>query len=504
MIAAESVRRSKGSWRWEHEPVGLSLAEELTEISGGAHVLTGAAEMAGYLTDWTRRYQGTASCVVRPGSADEVARVIRCCAARGVPVIPQGGNTSLVGGSVPPPGSTPGQGAGRHDGGGQQDSPDGDAAVLLSTRRLDALQSADRLAGHITVGAGATIASVRQRAAAAGLEYGIDLAARDSATVGGTIATNAGGIHTIRYGPTRAQLLGIAAVLADGSVLDNLSAPAAGSTGYDLAQLLAGSEGTLAVITAARLRLWPAEPVAAVLLAGTSGIEQAAQMCGQIRAQVPGLRAAEYFDAAGMDLVCRVTGLPSPPGSGHAGYLLAEVPGDALEAERLGRVRLPPDAAVAQDGRGRAALWAYRDRLTEAIAAAGIPHKIDVAVPVGALGAFRAELDEAVRTADRRADRGHGGREPQVIVFGHIGVGNLHVNVLGPDPGDDTVDEAVARLAAAHGGSVSAEHGIGRAKAGWLRWSRSDAEIAAMRAIKSALDPAGLLNPGVLFPAAAS
>jgi FAD/FMN-containing dehydrogenase len=227
-------------------------------------------------------------------------------------------------------------------------------------------------------------------------------------------------------------------------------------------------------------------------------------MCGQIRAQVPGLRAAEYFDAAGMDLVCRVTGLPSPPGSGHAGYLLAEVPGDALEAERRGRVRLPPDAAVAQDGRGRAALWAYRDRLTEAIAAAGIPHKIDVAVPVGALGAFRAELDEAVRTADRRADRGHGGREPQVIVFGHIGVGNLHVNVLGPAPGDDTVDEAVARLAAAHGGSVSAEHGIGRAKAGWLRWSRSDAEIAAMRAIKSALDPAGLLNPGVLFPAAAA
>lgn len=484
--------------------MGLSLAEELAEISGGAHVLTGAEVMAGYLTDWTRRYRGTASCVVRPGSADEVARVIRCCAARGIPVVPQGGNTSLVGGSVPP--AEHGEPAAGPRGTGLREPPEGGPPVVLSTRRLTALRPADRLAGEVTAGAGATIASVRQRAAAAGLEYGVDLAARDSATVGGTIATNAGGIHTIRYGPTRSQLLGIAAVLADGSVLDNLHSPGAGSTGYDLTQLLAGSEGTLAVITAARLRLWPAEPVAAVLLAGTSGIEQAAELCGQIRGHVPGLRAAEYFDAAGMRLVCRVAGLPAPPGWAHAGYLLAEIPGNALDSQRLARVDLPPDTAVAQDGRGCAALWAYRDRLTEAIAAAGIPHKIDVAVPAGALGAFRAELDEAVRAAsgrsEGRAGAGDGG-QPQVIVFGHIGVGNLHVNVLGPDPADDAVDAAVARLAAAHGGSVSAEHGIGRAKAGWLGWSRSAAEITAMRAIKSALDPAGLLNPGVLFPVTA-
>lgn len=495
--------------------MGLSLAEELAEISGGAHVLAGAELTAGYLTDWTRRYQGTASCVVLPGSAEEVARVIRCCAARGVAVVPQGGNTSLVGGSVPagPAGPAGAAGpAGQPGRGEQREPPDSAGApVVLCTRRLTDLQPVDRLAGQVTAGAGATIASVRQRAAAAGLEYGIDLASRESATVGGTIATNAGGIHTIRYGPTRAQLLGVAAVLADGSVLNNLYSQAAGSAGYDLAQLLAGSEGTLAVITAARLRLWPAEPVAAVLLAGTSGIEQAAELCGQIRVQAPGLRAAEYFDGAGLELVCRAAGLPAPPGPAQPGYLLAEIPGNALDSERLARVDLPPDTAVAQDGRGRAALWAYRELLTEAIASAGIPHKIDVAVPAGALGAFRAELDEAVRAA--AGGRGGGqpggpaggagdGRGPQVIVFGHIGVGNLHVNVLGPDPADDAVDVAVARLAAAHGGSVSAEHGIGRAKAGWLGWSRSDAEIAAMRAIKSALDPAGLLNPGVLFRAA--
>jgi FAD/FMN-containing dehydrogenase len=459
--------------------VGMSLARELAEISGGGHVLVGTDLMAGYLTDWTGRYRGTASCVVRPGSAEEVAAVIRCCAGRGVPVVPQGGNTSLVGGSVPA---------------ASPDHPDR-AAVLLSTRRLDVLEPVDRTAGQIIAGAGASLGALRQRAAAAGMEYGVDLAARDSATVGGTIATNAGGIRAVRYGPTRSQLLGLQAVLADGTVLDNLGSRTAGSTGYDLTQLLAGSEGTLAVITAARLLLRPAEPVAAVLLAGTGGIEQAARLCGQIRAQLPGLRAAEYFDAAGLDLVCEAAGLPPPLAAAYPAYLLAEIPGDALDLQRLARVELPEDTWVAQDGRDSATLWAYRERLTEAISSAGIPHKIDVAVPADALGTFRAELDDVVRTAVGQA--GH--RAPRVIVFGHIGVGNLHVNVLGPDPAQDSVDAAVARLAAAHGGSVSAEHGIGRAKAGWLRWSRSEAEIATMRAIKSALDPDGVLNPGVLL-----
>jgi FAD/FMN-containing dehydrogenase len=451
------------------------LAAELAGITGRAHVLTDADQQAGYLTDWTRRYQGTASCVVLPGSADEVAGVIRCCTARGVPVVPQGGNTGLVGGSVPPAGARR-------------------PPVVLSTRRLTRLHPVDVLAGQVTAGAGVTIARLRAAAAASGLEYGVDLAARDSATVGGTIATDAGGIHTIRYGPTRAQLLGVAAVLADGSVLNDLSGLAAASTGYDLAQLLAGSEGTLAVLTAARLRLWPAEPVAAVLLAGAAGIGPAAGLLAEIRAHVPALRAAEYFEAAGLDLVRRSAGLPAPLRHEHAGYLLAEIGGNALDSQRLAAAALPPDTAVAQDARGRAALWAYRERLTEAIATVGIPHKIDVAVPAGALGAFRADLDEAVRAAAA-------GQDPQVIVFGHLGVGNLHVNVLGPDPADDAVDVAVARLAVRHGGSGAAEHGIGRAKSGWLSWSRPAAQIAVMRAIKTALDPAGLLNPGVIFPA---
>jgi len=468
------------------------LIADLRAVIGSAHVLAEPDVVAGYATDWTRRYSGVAACVVRPASTAEVADVIRACAAHGAPIVPQGGNTSLLGGSVPsdrmpvPP-------------------------VILWTGRLTSLDPVDTRSSQVTVGAGVTIAKLRAHAAAAGLSYGVDLASRDTATVGGTIATNAGGIRAIRYGPTRAQVAGVTAVLADGSVVGNMSGLTASAAGYDIAQLLTGSEGTLAVITAARLRLRIAEPAVAVLMAGVAGIDAAADLLARIGAAVPGVLAGEYFDSAGMDLVCRAAGLPLPrgydrsvaegasAGDGAAGFLLAELTsGDAGPddiAQRLAGAALPDQTWVATDSRGMAALWAYRERLTEAIATTGIPHKMDVAVPAGELGAFRSELDGVVRAATVHDS------ESLVIVFGHIGVGNLHVNVIGPDPADTSVDVAVARLAAAHGGSVAAEHGVGRAKAAWLGLTRSVAEIAAMHAIKAALDPAGLLNPGVLLPA---
>ncbi len=356
---------------------------------------------------------------------------------------------------------------------------------MLSTRRLRDLGQVDLVASQVTAGAGVTIADLDAHARKAGLGYGVDLASRDSATVGGTIATNAGGVHTVRYGFTRAQLLGVEAVLADGAVVSRLAGLTSDNTGYDLPGLLAGSEGTLGVITAARLRLWPVETTLTTLLAGVDGIDAAAALFADIRAGADRVQAAEYFEAEGVELVRAVTGLPLPLGRGYPAYLLAETAG-ADAAERLARLPALADAAVATDQGSRDRLWAYRERHTDAISAVGIPHKLDVAVPIGALGAFRAALADVV-----------GGT--RTIVFGHIGVGNLHINVLGPDTGDDRVDEAVLRLAAAHGGSVSAEHGIGRAKARWLPLSRSAEEIAAMRAVKSALDPAGLLNPGVLF-----
>jgi len=443
-----------------------ALLAELAAIVGAEHVLADPDLVAGYTTDWTRRFRGSARCVIRPGDAREVSRALLACARHAAPVVPQGGNTGLVGGGV---------------------ALDGDA-VVMSTRRLRRLGPVDTLAGQVTAGAGVTIAELRAHAARAGLEYGVDLAARESATVGGTIATNAGGIHTIRYGATRAQLLGLEAVLADGSVISRLGGIQADNTGYELTQLLAGSEGTLGVITAARLRLWAAEPPALTVLAGLPGIEAAAAASAEVRSLLPGVRAAEYFEAAGLALVRAHAGLPAPLGSDYPCYLLADISAADGDTERLMALRFLADAAVAMDAQARAGLWAYRERHTEAISAAGIPHKLDVALPVARLAAFRAELDEVIAKAGARA-----------IVFGHIGAGNLHVNVLGPDPGDPAVDDAVLRLAAAHGGTISAEHGIGRAKAAMLYLSRSAAEIAAMRAVKSALDPGGLLNPGVLF-----
>ena len=443
-----------------------ALAAELTEITGPDHVLTDPDVTAGYTTDWTRRFSGRARCVVRPADTGEVAAVLLACGRHGVPVVPQGGNTGLVGGGVP---------AAR-------------GAVVLSARRLRRLDPVDTLSAQVTAGAGVTIAELRAHVAGAGLEYGVDLAARESATVGGTIATNAGGIQTIRYGPTRAQLLGLEAVLADGRVISRLGGIQADNTGYDLTGLLAGSEGTLGVITTARLRLWPAAPPTLTVLAGVPGIEAAAVLQAEIRALLPGVRAAEYFEAPGLALVRAHTGLPAPLGRDYPAYLLVDAAATEDETERAVVLAPLQDAAVAMDTQARAGLWAYRERHTESISAAGIPHKLDVALPLGRLAAFRAELDEVIAKADARA-----------IVFGHIGAGNLHVNVLGPAPDDDAVDDAVLRLAAGHGGTISAEHGIGRAKAAVLHLSRSAVEIEAMRAVKAALDPAGLLNPGVLF-----
>jgi FAD/FMN-containing dehydrogenase len=441
-------------------------------------VLTDADVVEGYTSDWTGRYRGAARCVLRPGSTDEVAAVIRACAEAAVPVVPQGGNTGLVGGSVP---------AGAAAAPGNVAAPGAVAAgapVVLSTRRLRQLHPVDPVAGQVTAGAGVTIAELQAHARQAGLSYGVDLAARDSATVGGTIATNAGGVQTVRYGFTRAQLLGVEAVLADGSVVSRLAGLAADNTGYDLAALLAGSEGTLAVVTAARLRLWPRDENLITVLAGVDDIAAAAALAAEVRA-CGGLRAAEYVEADGVALVCRHAGLRPPLEREYPAYLLAETTG-MDSAERLSQLPQLADAAVADDAAGRSALWAYRERHTEAISAAGIPHKLDVALPSGELAAFRAGLDGAIG--------GH-----RAIVFGHIGAGNLHVNVLGPEADDDAVDDAVLTLVAKHGGTISAEHGIGRAKARWLGLTRSAAEIAAMRAIKTALDPAGLLNPGVLL-----
>jgi FAD/FMN-containing dehydrogenase len=447
--------------------------DDLRSIAGDNHVLVDPDLRAPYETDWTGRFTGTALAVVRPADTAQVAAVLRACAARGIPVVVQGGNTGLVGGGVPRGGE-----------------------LLLSLARLNVLDPVDAVEGQVTAGAGVTLEKLQQHARAAGLDFGVDLAARSAATVGGLVATNAGGVRVLRYGSMRAQVAGLEAVLADGTVVSRLTGLAKDNTGYDLPQLIAGSEGTLAVITRVRLRLVPLLPARAVALVALESTEAALQLVAAART-LPDLAAAELVYASGVDLVRDYARLPLPFSSPYPAYVVLECAGrtDPTDniLELLSECPAVSDATVASDAVGRARLWAYRESHTEAISAAGVPVKLDVCVPLRELPALVAELPATVAAVAPKS---------RPIIFGHLNEGNLHVNVLDSGEAAEEVTDAVLRLVATHSGSISSEHGIGTAKAPWLSLSRSPEEIATMRSIKQALDPAALLNPGVLFPTA--
>jgi FAD/FMN-containing dehydrogenase len=442
-----------------------ALIEELIGIVGADHCLTDPDMRASYETDWTGRWHGTAAAVVRPRTADEVAAVLRACASARTPVVPQGGNTGLVAGAVPP-----------------------DGAVVLLTTRLRQLGELDVVAGQLTVGAGATLASVQAALRGSGWDLGVDLAARDSATIGGMVATNAGGANVLRHGPMRRQVAGIEAVLADGSRISRLGGLAKDNTGYDLAGLLAGSEGTLAVITSVRLQLVPSPPRRVAFLAALASTDDAVRRLAALRRALPGMIAAEVFHESGLRLVVDHAHVSHPfGGREHGAYLLIETSDRAEVVEAA--LDEGDDALLAEDAARRERLWQYRERHTETINAIGIPHKLDVALPLARLADFE---DRCVALVGERA---------RLFLYGHLGDGNLHVNLIGPSPDDESLDEAVLRLVVEMGGSISAEHGIGRAKAHLLPLDRGAGDLAAMRAIKAALDPAGILNPGVLFEA---
>jgi FAD/FMN-containing dehydrogenase len=402
-----------------------------------------------------------------------VAAVLRTCADAGVGIVPQGGNTGLVGGSVPRGGE-----------------------VVLSTLRLNGIDDLDGDTGEVTVGAGATLAAVQHRARDAGWEVGVDLGARDSATIGGMVATNAGGVNVLRNGPMRQQLLGFEAVRADGTVLRRLPGMPKDNTGYDLGGLLAGSEGTLAVITRIRLRLVPALAHRAVAVVGCADAAAVVSAAVRLRRQLASVLALELFTDAGLELVMRHAAAAAPFAARRPAYLLVEVgsdardPGDEL-ADALVGLGVDEDAvAIATDGAGRHRLWQLRERHTEAVNAEGVPHKLDVSVPLDRYAELVERAPLAVAAADPAA---------RTICYGHVGDGNVHVNVLGPAPDAEAVDDAVLELVVSLGGSVSAEHGIGVAKTRWLVRDRGTDAVAAMRAIKDAWDPGGILNPGVLF-----
>jgi FAD/FMN-containing dehydrogenase len=440
-----------------------ALLERLASCVGAEHVLVQPERMAGYERDLTGRFGGRAAAVVRPADTDAVAATLAACAEAGVSVVPQGGNTGLVGGQVPRGGE-----------------------VLLSLARLAEIGPLDPVAAQITVGAGVTPAALTGALRGTGLALGVDFAARDSATIGGMVATDAGGAQVLRHGTMRARVAGLEAVLADGRVLRRLSGLVKDNAGYDLPALLVGSEGTLAVITAVRLALVPAPARVVTALLGIGALDDAVALVARLRAALPSLQAADVFLADGLDLVCAHRRLAPPFPGRHAVYVLvecgaAEDPTEALAAALEGEAAVA-DVAVADDTARRTALWTYREALNEAVNAAGVPHKLDVSVPQAAIAAFAREVVAAVEAAASGA---------RTILWGHLGDGNLHVNVIGPDPATDAVDEPVLRLVAAHGGSISAEHGVGVAKRAWLGLTRSAEEIAAMTAIKRALDPAG-------------
>jgi FAD/FMN-containing dehydrogenase len=416
--------------------------------------------------------------VVRPGATAEVAAVLAVCAAHGAAVIPQGGNTGLTGASVP-------RGAGP---GTERDQ------IVLSLTRLDEIGPVDRAAGQVAAGAGATLSALQAAARDAGADATLDFASRDSCTLGGIVACDAGGAQALRHGTARMHVAGLEAVLADGTVVSRMAGLSKDNAGYDLPALLIGAEGTLGIVTAVRWRLAAPAPSRVAALVALDSVAEAAALLAALRAHAPSLVSCDFFMDDGLELVLAHQRRSSPVRRRTPVYVLAECaaasdPTDEL-AGALAHAGVD-DALIADDTASRAGLWSLREGHAEAINAAGVPHKLDVGVPLHRLAEFLDRVGGVVAA---------GGAGRRAILFGHLGDGNVHVNVLGAAPDDESVDDAVLELVLACGGTISAEHGIGVVKTRWLERARGAGEVAAMRAIKRALDPAGLLNPGAVLP----
>jgi FAD/FMN-containing dehydrogenase len=451
--------------------VSDTLLDWLTAIVGARHVSTDPDVLAGRCVDHTGRYRGQASVLVRPGSADEVAAVLAACRDAGSYVTVQGGRTSLVAGTVP-----------EHD------------DVLLSTERLDEIGPVDSVERRVQVGAGATAAAVQHAAAEAGLVFGVDLASRDSATVGGMAATNAGGLRTVRYGNMGEQVLGLDVALPDGTVVRRHSDVRSDNTGYDLAALFVGAEGTLGVITALDLRLHPRPAHRVTAVAGFADLD-ALLVVGRSLRDADGIAALELVDARASTLTAEHLGVGAPVAG--AWQLLIELAGDVDHTERLAEALegadLAGEPAVGVDVAAQRRLWQVRESISEILGIHGPPLKFDVSLPLAELASFAAAADELVAK-----------HAPDAIplLFGHVGEGNLHLNLVRcvlDGERERQLYAAMMELIAAHHGNVSSEHGVGSRKRDYLAMSRTPADIAAMRAVKTAFDPNGYLNPAVLF-----
>ncbi|MGW5668983.1 FAD-binding oxidoreductase [Micromonospora sp. NPDC003776] len=469
------------------------LVDRLRQVVGSAAVLTDPGDMAGYLTDWRGAYRGRAAAVVRPGSTDEVAAVVARCAEAGVGVVPQGGNTGLCGGAVP-------------DGSGRQ--------VVLSLTRMRRIRDLDMANQTITVEAGAVLRSVQDAAAAVGRLFPLSLGAEGSCTIGGNLATNAGGTGVLRYGTMRDLTLGLEVVLPDGRIWHGLRGLRKDNTGYDLKQLFIGAEGTLGVITAAVLKLFPALRSRATAWVALPDPPAAVDLIGLLR-ELAGdrLTAFEVMSRQSVAFVLRhVPGARDPFGDHHPWYALVELgdpaPGAELDAvieSALGEAverGVARDAVVAAGPAQAAALRALREGISEAQNHEGPSLKHDVSLPVGRIPAFVARTDRALEAALPGI---------RIVTYGHLGDGNLHYNLSKPAGSADEEfharADALARViydsVAAADGSISAEHGLGQSKRVVIADYKDDHELHLMRALKRLFDPHGVLNPGKVLPEAA-
>jgi len=455
----------------------MTLPHLLGEIVGARNVLTDPAQTKPYFTDWRKQYCAPAECVVRPGSTTEVAEVVALCAREEVAVVAQGGNTGLVGGSVP-------TGSRRE--------------IVLSLGRMNRIRSLDTLNDTITVEAGCVLAAVQKAAEDAGRFFALSLAAEGSCQIGGNLSTNAGGVNVLRYGNAREQVLGLEVVLADGRVWDGLRALRKDNTGYDLKQLFLGAEGTLGIITAAVLRLLPRSSATATAWIALDSPRAAVELLGVLRGLLgQRVSAFELVSRACLDTVLAHShGLQDPLAAPHPWYVLAEV-GDSGDPAALhervetaladcaerGALR---DAVLAQSGEQSRDLWRIRETIPEA-QFTNVKH--DISLPV-------SKIPEFIERAGRSLRERFG--DIDIYCFGHVGDGNLHYNIGSEAlmPRREEVNRMVYDTLEPFGGSISAEHGLGQLKREEIRRHKHPLELELMRSLKHALDPKGLLNPG--------
>jgi len=463
--------------------VSSDLLAGLVRIAGKTAVLDGEEALEPYLVDQRRYYRGAARALVRPSSTEQVAAIVSLAREHGVAVVPQGGNTGLCGGATP-------------DDSGDQ--------LILSLEKLNAVRAVDTIDYSMTVEAGAILQNIHDAAREHGLFFPLDLAAKGSCQIGGNLATNAGGINVLRYGNARDLVLGLEVVLADGTIWNGLSNLRKDNTGYDLKQLFLGSEGTLGIITAAVLKLFPEPRNRRTAMLAVSDPEAACRLLGSARwMSGDAVESYEYISRPAMDCVLSATAVNDPLEEPHHHYVLVELAsgadGELLDGmlERIMEAGMDSgwilDGVLAQNERQREELWQIREHISESQKGSV---KNDVSVPISGLPDF---LDEAAHRVEETAP----GSRP--CPFGHIGDGNIHYNILAPEGEDpdnftaaqgEPLIEAVCDLAMRFGGSFSAEHGIGQLRRAMMERYKSPEALVLMRQLKKMMDPDGILNPG--------